>query len=197
MIEINLSTVKKPLDLRDVGGVDLSKIKVKWVLLAIMVLYVPDFFLSSQWESDVAAEEAKLEDLRQEKIKLKTRLDSLADFSKQIQALQRQEQSLKDKLEVVKTILTKKQNPAAILIYVAQNIPAEVWLTNINLTGNNIVFKGVSVDYAPQGVFQENLKQSVFFNPNMEYTKVEAEKSLPALKNLAPFEIKATVTRFE
>jgi Tfp pilus assembly protein PilN len=197
MIEINLSTVKKPLDLSDVGGLDLSKIKVKWVLLAILILYVPDLFLSSQWEDDIIAEEAKLQDLRDQKASLQRRLDSLKDFSKQTQALQRQEQSLKDKLEVVKTILTKKQNPAAILIYVAQNIPAEVWLTSININGNSAVFKGVSVDYAPQGVFQENLKQSVFFNPTMEYFKIEPDKATAEAKNLAPFEIKATVTRFE
>ncbi len=197
MIEINLSTVKKPLDLSNVGGVDLSKINVKMVLLAIALSYVPDFYLVSTWEDSVAEEEQTIEALRAEQKKLEREVDALAVYDKQIEALKRQEEKLKDKLSVVQGILTKKQNPWAIMVYIARNVPPEVWLSEMKVEGGKITLKGASLDYIPQGVFLENLKKSVFFDKNILYSKAEAAASEKDAKALAPFEITATILRYE
>lgn len=207
MIEINLTTAKKAVDLSNVGGIDLSKINVKMVLLAIVALYLPDLILLPELESKLAESEKRVEDMRTEAHQLKRKVDALQDYDKQVQALRRQEQKLNDKLAVVKSILAKRQNPWNIMVYVARNIPPEVWLTELLFEGNKITFKGVSMDYTPQGVFLDNLKKSVFFEKNVVYTKIETPTATPSTnadgsqsettKNLAPFEIKATIARFE
>lgn len=197
MIEINLSTTQKAIDLQNVGGVDLSKINVKMVLLALVILYLPDFYLASMFEEENAAAQARFESLTKERDKLKRQVEGLQEYDKQIQALRRQEQKLKDKLDVVRSILSKRQNPWPILAYVARNIPPEVWLREITFANSKLVFRGMSLDYTPQGVFLENLKKSVFFEKNITYTKSDASSLPEDEKNLAPFEITATVSRFE
>lgn len=197
MIEINLSTLKKPLDLANVGGFDLSKLNVKMVLLAIFLLYAPDFFIVDSLQESKTKADEELQALMQKKSKLTRRVNALKEFDKQVQQLKRREQQLTEKLEVVKSILTTKRNPWNILVYVAKNIPPEIWLTEIEFQDEELIFRGLSLDYANQGLFLENLKKSIFFDKNITYNKTNPT-SLPAnQKNMAPFEIKARIARFE
>jgi Tfp pilus assembly protein PilN len=198
MIEINLSTLKKPLDLANVGGFDLSKLNVKLVVLAIVILYVPDFFIVGSLEESKLAADQELQEMIQQKNKLTKRVNALKEFDKQVQQLKRREQQLTEKLEVVKSILTTKRNPWNILVYIAKNIPPEIWLTEIEFKEDELTFRGLSLDYANQGVFLDNLKKSVFFDKNITYNKIQLTGSAAdTSKNLAPFEVKARITRFE
>lgn len=197
MIQVNLSTAKKPLDLANVGGFDLSKINVKMVLIAIVLLYIPDFFLVDGFEQDRVLAQESLSQLMQKKNQLQKRVSALKEFDKQVQQLKRREAQLTEKLNVVKTIITKKKNPWNILVYVAKNIPPEIWLTEITYNSDKLVFKGLSTDYTNQGLFLENLKKSIFFDKNITYSKTDTTTLPEEMKNLAPFEITATITRFE
>lgn len=192
MIQINLSTLKKPVDISNLGGLDLSKVNVKMVLLAIFLSYVPDFLVYPAWENEILEQEQTLDTLTTQKKKLSTDVEALKDFDKQIEALNKQEEKLKAKLEVVKAILNKRQNPWEVMVYVAKNIPTDLWLTTINYEGKKIVFKGLSVDYTSQGIFLENIKKSIFFDTNVIYNKSDNSQLPDAQKNLAPFEITAT-----
>jgi Tfp pilus assembly protein PilN len=198
MIEINLSTLKKPLDLANVGGFDLSKLNVKMVVIAIFLLYVPDFFVVGNLEQSKLDAEQELQTLTEQKNKLTKRVNALKEFDKQVQQLKRREQQLTEKLEVVKSILTKKRNPWNILVYIAKNIPPEIWLTSIEFNEEELIFRGLSLDYANQGVFLENLKKSIFFDKNIVYSKVPLSNTADeSTKGLAPFEVKTRITRFE
>ena len=197
MIQVNLSTLKKPIDLANVGGFDLSKVNVKMVLIAIALLYFPDFFLVDGFEQERVAAENKLAELTTQKNQLQKRVSALKEFDKQVQQLKRREAQLLEKLNVVKTIITKKKNPWNILVYVAKNIPPEIWLTEITYDSDKLIFKGLSTDYTNQGLFLENLKKSIFFDKNISYSKTDTTTLPEEVKNLAPFEITATITRFE
>ena len=198
MIEINLSTLKKPLDLANVGGFDLSKLNVKLVVLAIVFLYIPDFFLVDSLEESRLAADQELQSMVLQKNKLTKRVNALKEFDKQVQQLKRREQQLTEKLDVVKSILTTKRNPWNILVYIAKNIPPEIWLTQIEFEEDELTFKGLSQDYANQGIFLDNLKKSIFFEKSITYSKIPSSGSTDdAEKSMAPFEIKARITRFE
>lgn len=194
MIQINLSTAKKN-DLAKLGGLDLSKLKVKWVVLAIAAVYLPDFTIRPHWEEQMTEVTQRVDSLTSEKNNLSRKVEDLKDFDKQIQTLNKQEEKLKAKLEVVKSILSKRQNPWEILVYVAKNVPTDLWLTDITFEGKKIVFKGLSIDYTPQGVFLENIKKSIFFDKNVVYSKADSKGPVDQ-KNLAPFEITATILGF-
>jgi len=197
MISINLSTQKKAVDITNVGGFDLSKIKVKFVLIAILISYVPDFVILPSLEQERTAAQENINTLSAEAAKKKKQVNSLKGFDKQIQQLKRREQQLVEKLELVKTIISKKKNPWKVLEYVAKNIPPEIWLTEIYYEDDKMVFKGLSMDYTNQGVFLENLKRSVFFADNISYSKVDTAAMTSEMKKMAPFEITANIVRYE
>lgn len=197
MININLSTQKKAVDITNVGGLDLSKIKIKFVLIAILLSYIPDFLVLPSLEQERAAAQENIDGLSAEVAKKRKQVRSLKGFDKQIQQLKRREQQLVEKLELVKTIISKKKNPWKVLEYVAKNIPPEIWLTEIYYEDDKMVFKGLSMDYTNQGVFLENLKRSVFFADNITYSKVDTEAMSSDMKKMAPFEITANIVRYE
>ena len=197
MISINLSTQKKAVDITNVGGLDLSKIKVKFVLIAILISYLPDFVILPSLEQEREAAQENINTLSAEAAKKKKQVNSLKGFDKQIQQLKRREQQLVEKLELVKTIISKKKNPWKVLEYVAKNIPPEIWLTEIFYEDDKMVFKGLSMDYTNQGVFLENLKRSVFFADNISYSKVDTASMTSEMKKMAPFEITANIVRYE
>lgn len=197
MISINLSTQKKTVDITNVGGLDLSKIKVKFVLIAILISYLPDFIILPSLEEERAAAQETINNLTTEVNKKRKQVNSLKGFDKQIQQLKRREQQLVEKLELVKTIISKKKNPWKVLEYVAKNIPPEIWLTEIYYEDDKMIFKGLSMDYTNQGVFLENLKRSVFFADNITYSKVDTAAMSTDMKKMAPFEITANIVRYE
>ncbi|MCE3012108.1 MAG: PilN domain-containing protein [Proteobacteria bacterium] len=197
MISINLSTQKKAVDITNVGGLDLSKIKVKFVLIAILISYLPDFIILPSLEEERAAAQETINNLTTEANKKRKQVNSLKGFDKQIQQLKRREQQLVEKLELVKTIISKKKNPWKVLEYVAKNIPPEIWLTEIYYEDDKMIFKGLSMDYTNQGVFLENLKRSVFFADNIAYSKVDTAAMSSDMKKMAPFEITANIVRYE
>ena len=50
MIKINLSNDKKQVDISNIGGFDLTKLKIKPLLLIIVLIYIPDFLLVPMWK---------------------------------------------------------------------------------------------------------------------------------------------------
>ncbi len=162
MIKINLSTAQKQLDMTNVGGFDFTKIKIKAVGLAILILYAPDFTLTPMWEQERADKQMEVDTTTQELNSLKRKIGQAAELEKQIQDLKEQERILTEKLTVVKQILSEKRNPSNLLIYIAKNIPKEVWITEMNFVNDELKLSGESLDYASIGKFLESVKSSVF-----------------------------------
>ena len=55
MIEVNLIEKKKVSKLPVVLGVDLNNLNFKMLVLAFIVYYAPDFYLTDQWQQEKAA----------------------------------------------------------------------------------------------------------------------------------------------
>lgn len=198
MIEVNLSPTKSDFDVANFGGINFSLINVKLMVIALVVLYVPEPFLASHYEELIKAEQAKQAKLNGEYRKIRGKVNQLQIIEKQVNALKAQEEKLANKLEIVKEIINKRQNPYKILKYVAENIPEGVWLVDLSLNEGEIALKGYARNFKSIGQFLENLKNSIFFNKNnIEY---ERPDSLPNEIDgvfLEVFEIKAPIVSFE
>lgn len=162
MIKINLSTEKKQVDISNIGGVDLTRVKIKALILVIGVIYLPDIFLVDMWE-----EERKLVDdeitSRQRKLSdLKRKVAMSKDLEKQIMELKAQEENLSKKLTAVKQAISEKRNPAPILLYIAKNMPPELWIKELDLTPDQMTIKGEALDYTSIGNFVQSMRSSVF-----------------------------------
>src|SRR5690606_17212227 len=100
---------------------------------------------------------------------LNQKMNELKKIEQQIDALKDLEKKLSEKLEVVKQIISKRQNPFGLLHYLTQNTPSDVWITDVKLENGNIELRGFSESWKSIGTFLENLKSSIFFDKNIQY----------------------------
>lgn len=194
MIKINLSTAQKQLDMTNVGGFDFTKIKIKAVGLAIIILYAPDFLLLPMWEQERADKQVEVTNVTTELASLKRKITQASELEKQIQDLKEQERILTEKLSVVKQILSEKRNPSNLLVYIAKNIPKEVWITELNFQNDELKLQGESLDYASIGKFLESVKSSVFIK-EASVTKSESVVREADKKRVERFEINFKIAR--
>jgi Tfp pilus assembly protein PilN len=195
MIKINLSTVKKPLDVTKIGGLDLSKLNVKYLVLGIFLIYVPDLFLNSTWEEERTLAQEEINQLTTEKNQISRKVKDMKEFQEQVDALNTLELKLTEKLNVVRQILTTKKNPFNLMVYIAKNIPQDLWLTELSVIDNKLKIAGKSLDYKSIGKFQEDLKNSIFLSNDF---KLDSVKNIEELgRRYEVFEFSGTVTKFE
>lgn len=195
MIKINLSNAKKQVDISNVGGFDLTKVKIKALLLVIVLIYIPDFVIVPMWEQEreeanqqVNAQQAKLSGL-------KRKVAQSAELEKQIKELKAQEENLGKKLTAVKEAINEKKNPASILLYIAKNIPEELWITSLEINDNLMNIKGQALDYVSIGNFVNSLKSSVFIQDASITGTANAVRDSDK-RRIETFEVKFTIGRF-
>jgi Tfp pilus assembly protein PilN len=196
MIKINLSNAKKSLDISNVGGFDFTKVKIKALLLVIFLIYIPDFFLFDLWESERAETEAKISQTRSVLTKLKREVSKSLDLDKQIRELKTQEETLGKKLTAVKQAISEKKNPSALLLYIAKNVPPELWIKELSLVQDEMVVKGDALDYTSIGNFVNMLKESVFIS-EANITSTSSAVRETDKRRIESFEVKFKISRFD
>ncbi len=197
MIEINLSPRSKDNKLENLGGFNLSLINVKLTVFAFICLYAIDPFVSDYYETELAKIKTKQKTIKKKQRNITKKLRQLDDVKKQVEDLNKQETSLAKKINVVKKIVDKRQNPFKVLKYITDNIPADVWLTEVEVDDRNIKIIGFSRSWKSIGKFLQNLKSSIFFESNMSFDKPLGLETEYQGQRIEAFEIKTTVVRFQ
>jgi Tfp pilus assembly protein PilN len=196
MIKINLSNAKKQLDISNVGGFDFTKLKIKPLLLVIAIIYVPDFFFVPMWEEEIATVNQQMSKKQAKLSGLKREVSKTMDLDKKIRELKAQEENLVKKLTAVKQAISEKKNPSSILLYLAKNIPPELWITELDINLEQMTIKGEALDYTSIGNFVNSLRSSVFIREaNIASTKSAVRES--DKRRIESFEVKFSIARFD
>lgn len=197
MIEINLSPTKKAAGIANVAGIDLSQINVKMMVVALIIWFVPEPILVEMWDEEIALHNKKREVLNRELRKLQTKVRGMQNVQKQVDALKEQEEKLARKLQTVKKIINKRQNPFIVLKYIADNIPQNVWLTKLELNDKSLKMVGFAKTWKNIGDFLEALKSSIFFSKQVDYKRPEGNEPEYRGNRVEVFEINTSVVRFK
>jgi Tfp pilus assembly protein PilN len=196
MIKINLSNAKKQVDISNIGGFDFTKLKIKAVLLVIVLIYIPDFVLVPMWEEERTLVGQAIDAKQAELSSLKRKVSQSQDLEKQIRELKAQEEGLEKKLAAVKQAISEKRNPAPILLYIAKNMPAELWIKELDMNQEELIIKGEALDYVSIGNFVTALKSSVFIrDANITSTNSAVRES--DKRRIETFEVKFGIARFD
>lgn len=178
------------------GGFDFTKIKVKAVLLAIVLIYIPDFVLVPMWESELEEKNQSLSTTETQLNSLKRKITQSQNFEKQIADLKAQEENLGQKLEAVKQAISEKKNPAPLLLYIAKNIPTDLWINELVLVNEEMTIKGEALYYTSIGNFVNNMRSSIFIKDasisSTNSTIRESDK-----RRIETFEVKFFIARFD
>lgn len=196
MIKINLSNAKKQVDISNIGGFDFTKLKIKALLLVIGIIYVPDFVLVPMWEEERETINQELNAKQGKLSGLKRQVAQSLDMHKQIRELKAQEENLGKKLTAVKQAISEKRNPASILLYIAKNIPPELWIKELDIDQEQMTIKGEALDYTSIGNFVNSLRSSVFIrDANIAGTSSAVRES--DKRRIESFEVKFSIARFD
>lgn len=196
MIKINLLVGKKPLDMSNLGGFDLSKLNVKHLMIAIILSYLPDFFVLDMFKAEQEKYQQNITVLNKQFRTLSTKVRELDNIKKQIEALENLEKQLESKLGIVKTLFSKRSNPVNILLYISKNIPSDLWIKEVTLENNTILFKGESQSFKSIGVFIENLKSSIFFRKDIRLEST-VTNTLASGVRVEAFSIRGVILSYE
>lgn len=196
MIKINLSVAQKQMDISNLGGFDFTKLKIKAVLLAIALIYLPDFLLVPMWEEEFNTKTQELSTLQAEVGSLKRKVAQSATLEKQIRELKAQEENLGKKLTAVKQAISLKRNPSNLLLYITKNMPEDLWIKELEIQNENMIVKGEALSYTSVGNFVNNLRSSIFIkDANIKSTTSTVRDS--DKRRIESFEIHFAIARFE
>ncbi len=184
------------MDMSNLGGFDFTKLKFKAVLLAMVVIYLPDFFLAPVFEQEFADKTAEFSQLQSQLSSLKRKIAQSATLEKQIRELKAQEENLAKKLTAVKQAISLKRNPSNLLLYIAKNMPADLWIKELTIENDTMLIKGEALNYTSVGNFVNNLRSSIFIKEaNIKGTTSTVRES--DKKRIESFEIQFGIGRFE
>jgi Tfp pilus assembly protein PilN len=196
MIKVNLSLAQNQMDISNVGGFDFTKIKFVLVGIAIVSVYVPDFTIKTYWEEEVQAKNDELAALQGKLSDKRREVSKFGDLERQIKELQAQEENLGKKLVAVKQAISLKRNPSNLLLYIAKNIPEDLWIKEMTLEESKLVIKGEALSYTGVGSFVNNLRSSVFVSDaNIKSTTSNVRES--DKRRIETFEVHFTIARLE
>lgn len=164
MISINLKPQSKTFDHTNVGGFDLSLLNIKFIFVAIAILYIPEPFVVDYYDAEIQKVSQELRSMEAEQRKLRTKLKSLQDIEKQVSELQALEEALQEKIGVVTEVVNKRENPFKVLKYIAENIPKEVWLTRLKLEGKKLEIFGRTMTLKGTSDLIQNLQSGIYFS---------------------------------
>ncbi len=197
MIDINLLPNNSSQSLDNVGGFNLSLVNVKMLVLSIVALYGVEIFVSGHFESELSDLTKKEQTILSEQRKVSGKLRNLAQVKKKVEDLNKQEVVLAKKIDVIKKIVDKRQNPFKVLKYIAENTPKDIWLNEIEFKDNKLKILGNSKSWKSIGAFLENLKTSIFFSANISYEEPEGVEKLYKGQRVEVFKIEADIVRFQ
>ena len=196
MIKINLSAAQKQVDISNLGGFDFTKLKIKAVLLACVLIYLPDIFLVSVWEDEFNTKNQELTELQSKSMSLKRKVSQSATLEKQIRELKAQEENLGKKLTAVKQAISQKRNPANLLLYVSKNMPDDLWIKELVIDGETMLIKGDALSYNSVGNFVNNLRSSIFIKDSSIKGTTSAVRASDK-RRIESFEISFVLARLE
>jgi len=196
MIKINLSVAQNQVDISNLGGFDFSKIKLIPVALSIIAIYIPDLVFVDIWDQTFNARTDELSVVQRELNSLKRKVSQSAVLEKQIRELKAQEDNLSKKLTAVKQAISQKRNPANLLLYIAKNIPEDLWIQEISIEGETMLVKGQALSYVSVGNFVNNLRSSVFIKDSNIKSTTSSVREIDK-RRIESFEIAFSIARLD
>jgi Tfp pilus assembly protein PilN len=196
MIKINLSAAQKQVDISNLGGFDFTKLKIKAVLLACVLIYLPDIFLVPVWDDEFNNKTQELATLQSKSVSLKRKVSQSSTLEKQIRELKAQEENLGKKLTAVKQAISQKRNPANLLLYVSKNIPSDLWIKELVIDGETMLIKGDALSFISVGNFMNNLRSSIFIKDSSIKETTSAVRASDK-RRIESFEISFVLARLE
>ncbi len=185
MIKINLLLERKAFRMPVILGFDLGLLNFKWIIFVVIFHFIALPIIKGRLDSEIKLTQEEFNKTSSFLRELQKKESDLALFSDLALKLEKNEVALKEKLEVIKKIIKFKKNPDQLMLYIAKNIPEDVWIEEMNLENESLVIVAYSKSYKSIGIFIEKLKKSIFFENSV---RLESSKTITSSSNSYRYE---------
>lgn len=117
------------------------------VVVAAGVCWYVGSYLDDAKTEELHKMDLKIQEVEKQKNEVASKLAKIKGWEPIKKQLEDDEKSIRNKLDVVKRLLEDRDAPAKMLMQVAQAIPDEVWLTNLNVTEDAVKLTGQTPGY--------------------------------------------------
>lgn len=173
MIKINLLPKQKKFQMPVVLGIDLGKLNLKLIVVFIVLHYLGTGFVKDFFQGQVEELEAEVTAISNQRSKLRAENRKYSGIQSQIKELITQERNLQSRKQVVESIISTKKNPVKLMLYISKNIPDDIWLEKMEVSGNVLNIDGYALSFKSIRVFMDNLQRSVYFDQRFQIGKSE------------------------
>jgi Tfp pilus assembly protein PilN len=101
--------------------------------------------------------------LDEEITKARLEADRLKSIIEEVKGYEDKKKSLEDKINLINNLKTNQKGPVRLMDEISKALPDLVWLTHIEVSGNQILMRGKTLAPTAVATYLENLKRSPFF----------------------------------
>ncbi len=110
---------------------------------------------------------SRLDELRIEERQKKAERDELQQYIEKVDELEAKREALRRKIEIINDLKKNQRGPVRVMDEVSRALPDLVWLTSLNLSGNDLSIKGMAMDENAVANYIANITASPFFEEPM------------------------------
>jgi type IV pilus assembly protein PilN len=101
--------------------------------------------------------------LEEEIVKARLEADRLKSIIEEVKEYEDKKASLEAKIQLINALKTNQKGPVRLMDEVSKALPDLVWLTVLDVSGNQITMRGKTLSPNAVATYLENLKKSPFF----------------------------------
>lgn len=179
MIKINLASKKRALNAATGRGFEglkfdssqfagiwaqLRELPLKKLGFAFVVGVAATIIVDGYKDDQVKAEQAEYEKVASQKPRLEAESNKIRGLQELQKSMEADEKRIRTKLDTIKKLMSDRSAAALVLEELAKITPANVWLSEFNMKGNELSFKGASQDFGNISDFTRNIQSSAMFS---------------------------------
>ena len=182
MIKINLLEVEKERRVKAAspGGVPTALLAL--VILGVAIAAFIFYYLAKQ---------KQISDLEDDIAKKRIQKKELEPYIKRVEELDQRRQELAQKNHAIELLRSQRTIPVHIMDEVSRALPDYLWITNLQLQGEQLSIEGATLQEQAIPTFMKNLDASEFIGT---CSLVEARSDINAAQPSTSFKISAPIT---
>ena len=149
------------------GNLQISELKdipaLRQLLLFGVLIFAGVYWIEDFKASEVQKTQEVVDKLKEEQIQIKKSLGESRRFEILKKALEEDEVVIRQKLDVVQKLMADRAVPPRLLLALSATIPKDVWLADLRVEAQDIVFRGDALDFSQVSDFMKNLNESSSF----------------------------------
>jgi Tfp pilus assembly protein PilN len=137
-----------------------------FLALGMMVagIFLSQSLVTSYMADEVAKLDADLTRIQEQAATMTKKLAETKKFQDQKKELEANKAEVDRKLESIRKLSLERDIPVRILTQLSSSIPREVWLSELKVDRQDILFKGDAVDFSQVSEFMKNLATIELFD---------------------------------